>query len=156
MHQVKRTQFSFFEILVKNIGMFSTIFFVFKKASKPLNKSERRKWMNRVYMIFLLGLPVNIAMLIYIELDLSAIYGQAPPDQEDLDPQTSLIRQYKYDCVTCTSPFWITNSIAEFTQLICFYLLVKKIQLALDRKIEEEMRDYGYPRDYFKSQLLQM
>ena len=86
MHQVYRTQFSFFEILLKNIGMFTTIFFVFKKASKPLNKGERRKWMNRVNIIFLLGLPINIAMLIKIEIDLNEIYKDNPPSVDNLDP----------------------------------------------------------------------
>ena len=63
--------------------------------------------------------------------------------------QERLLTQYGRDCVTCTSPYWLSNAGAEFIQIICFYLLVKKIYEALERIIETEMKEYGYPRDHF-------
>lgn len=63
--------------------------------------------------------------------------------------QRKIVAQYGRDCVTCISPYWITNSLAEFIQIICFYILVKKIYEALERFIETEMREYGCSRERF-------
>ena len=52
--------------------MFSCVYFVFKKASKPLVKEEKTKWMRRVYIVFLIGVPINIAMFAYLVTDLMA------------------------------------------------------------------------------------
>ena len=137
--------------------MISCVYFCFKKASKPLDKEERAKWMRKIIIIFLVGIPINIAMLLLIQLRVSEIDGELASALDQVNDETleSEERQYKKlasygrDCITCLSPYWITNAFADFVQVICFYLLVKKIHFALERKIEEEMKDYGYPRDYF-------
>ena len=46
--------------------MFSTVYFCFKKASKPLDREDRAKWMRKIIIVFMVGVPLNIAMLINI------------------------------------------------------------------------------------------
>ena len=50
--------------------MFSCVYFVFKKASKPLVKEEKTKQMRRVLLVFLIGVPINIAMLIKLIIEM--------------------------------------------------------------------------------------
>ena len=52
--------------------MFSCVYFVFKKASKPLEKEEKTKQMRRVLIVYLIGVPINIAMLISLTIDMYA------------------------------------------------------------------------------------
>lgn len=67
--------------------------------------------------------------------------------------QRKLLTQYGRDSVTCTSLYWVTNTLAEFIQIICFYLLVKKIYEALERFIETEMKEFGCSRERFENQI---
>ena len=53
--------------MVKNLAMFLVIYYVFKKASKPLQKKERNKWMNRVCIVFIIVIPSELYMLYKIE-----------------------------------------------------------------------------------------
>ena len=56
--------------MVKNLAMFLVIYYVFKKASKPLQKIDRNKWMKRVCMVFIIGIPSELYMLYKIESEL--------------------------------------------------------------------------------------
>lgn len=73
MKLVYRTQLSFLEIQFKSLAMFSTVYFCFKKASKPLEKDQRAKWMRKIIIIFMVGVPLNIIMLININFRVNAI-----------------------------------------------------------------------------------
>ena len=73
MEQMVRTQLSFLEIFVKNIGMFLAFYSVFKKALKPL-KQEKNQWLKTVWTIFFVGLVINIGMLVYMEVRVFNVY----------------------------------------------------------------------------------
>ena len=49
--------------------MFFVVYFVFKKASKPLGAEEKAKWLKRLRFIFYVNLIINIYFITIIEID---------------------------------------------------------------------------------------
>jgi len=64
MPQYLRTQLSFVEVLIKNIAVFLMIYFVFKKACKYLKREQRKRWLRTITIIFAVGIPINLALLL--------------------------------------------------------------------------------------------
>jgi hypothetical protein len=52
------------------------IYSVFKKALKPL-KDEKKKWLRIMWIIFFVGLPINLVMLMYMEVKVFKIYNDS-------------------------------------------------------------------------------
>ena len=63
-----RTQLSILEVIIKNIGMFLVVYFVFKKATKPLGHDEKRLWLRRLRFIFFTNLLLNGLFVAMIEV----------------------------------------------------------------------------------------
>ena len=72
---------SIFEIILKNTGMFFVVYFVFKKASKPLGAEEKSTWLKRLRYIYYINLMVNIYFITIIEID---VYGYEYLDDDTL------------------------------------------------------------------------
>ena len=141
-----RVQFSFGEVLLKNIGAFQVVYFVFKKAAKPLGSQDKKKWLDIVKYLFLLGFGFNIFFLISMEINFWEVYNS------DMDNQLWETR-FEFEKVTCSNFFWLFNSMSEVIQTCIFYYVVNKIEIQVLAQIKIEIREYGYDMDKYAQQL---
>jgi hypothetical protein len=57
------------EVIIKNIGMFTVVYFVFKKASKPLGHEVKMLWLRRLRVIFFMNMLLNGFLVVMIEIN---------------------------------------------------------------------------------------
>ena len=89
------------------MGIYLSVFFVFKKAGKRL-KIERKKFMNYgIKPVLGVSVLVNSALIVYLETKL-------------LEP--NVIDQV----AACTSPIWIISSVFDFLSVIILMGFVVK------------------------------
>ena len=48
---------------------------MFKKAAKPLGSKDKKKWLDIVKYLFLLGFATNIGFLVQIEFEFAQVYN---------------------------------------------------------------------------------
>ena len=125
-----RSQFSFLEVLLKSIGLYQVVYFVFKKAAKPLGSRDKKYWLDIISNLFYGGFVLNILFLINLEIKFSSVYKMDDTLWETL---------FEFDKVTCSDFFWIFNSLYEVIQTIIFYSVVKKIEEQIMIQISNEM-----------------
>ena len=93
--------------------MFIVIFQIFKKASKPLKKKEKSKWLGRVTFVFFIGVPTNIFMLYRMEVDIKDCNeAYHIGDRSNPDLQKERLKLYAYNNITCTSQYWVSNAVS--------------------------------------------
>jgi hypothetical protein len=140
---VARTQFSFLEILLKSVGLFQVIYFVFKKATKPLGSRDKKYWLDIIGYLFIMGFLLNVMFLVNMEVRFLSVY------QGDLSQWET---RYDIDKVTCSDFFWIFNSVNEFIQTMIFCYVVRKIEVQVMRHIMNEIGLYGYDLKRYESE----
>ena len=132
--------------------MFIVIYQIFKKASKPLKKKEKSKWLTRVSFVFLLGIPTNLYMLYMMEVDIKECNETYQiGDRSNRDLLKERLKLYAYNGITCTSKYWVTNAVSQMLKILIFYFLVRKVDLVVRKKIQQEMKEYGYKLSDFKT-----
>ena len=48
---------------------------MFKKAAKPLGSKDKKKWLDIVKYLFLLGFVTNIGFLVHMEIKFAQVYN---------------------------------------------------------------------------------
>jgi len=90
--------------------------------------------------------PCNVATLLKLHFQLSDARAQQ-------DVLTVRQLQYNYDKITCTSTYWAGNSVVDMIYSLVFLCLVQQIDYRIKLSIQNEIKMYGYPKDFFKPQL---
>ena len=99
------------------LGIYMMIYFVFRKASKPLR--NRKVWINwRIRPIYFISLIVNVAIIIFIENALYKINDQQSSNEA---------RNLAYKKISCTSLLWISSATFEFLSVLIFSLFVMQL-----------------------------
>ena len=145
-----RTQLSIFEVIIKNIGMFLVVYFVFKKATKPLGHDEKKLWLRRLRIIFFTNLLLNGLFVAMIEIQ---VFNFKNIDDQQIDLKDTWNQQFEFENVLCTSEFWLINSMAEILQIILFVFVTQSITKQVNQMIEYEKKVYGYREGHFQIQL---
>jgi len=110
-------QLGVIELLLRYFGIYSMIYFVFKKASKPLK--NRNIWFNYgLKPVFLCSLIFNFGFIIFLEVKFHQASDLTQSSEERANAITSL---------SCNSPIWISSSIFEFITVMIFLSFVIKI-----------------------------
>ena len=104
--------------------MFCVVYFVFKKASKPLGSDDKTRWLSWLRYIFYVNLIINAFFVTIIEID---VYKYEYIDEDLVTLKGTWNQQFKFEKVFCSSKFWIVNSFAEVVQIFLFYLVVRNI-----------------------------
>ena len=126
------------EVGLKNLGMFTMIYFVFLKASKPLK--NRHYWIN--YLLrpaCLTSFLVTISTVVYLEIQITA-YFNAKSNEEANAILTTL---------SCTSYLWVISSIFDFISVLMFWIFLIKLDQETTKTIIKEQEDFNIPQEQF-------
>jgi hypothetical protein len=132
------------EVLLKSIGAFQVIYFVFKKAAKPLGSKDKKYWLDIIRNLFLLGLLLNVFFLVNMEIDFAEVYTS---EKDNRQWET----RFDFEKVTCSNFYWLFNSLNEVTQTCIFYYVVNKIEIQVLAGIKKEMAEYGFNMTEYKA-----
>ena len=102
------------ELLSRYLGIYMIIYFVFRKASKPLQ--DRKVWINwRIRPAFIISFFSNLAVIIYLEVKIHQV-NDANLSNED--------RNLALNSLSCNSYVWITSSTFEYISVLIFVVFV--------------------------------
>lgn len=132
-----RQQLNMLELFLRYVGIYTVIYFVFRKASKQL--IDNAVWVRGLIPTFLLSLLLMLTLMIYLQLAFRSINDISQP----LETREANLRH-----VACSSPIWLITSLFDFLTIILFYKFVDRLDIASKRHIEREKEIYGFREDH--------
>jgi hypothetical protein len=97
-------------------GLYITLYYIFKKSSKVLEKEERKTWLNwRLRPLVVVSVVFNIGVVLYLEIQ----YARLNSGKTTQDLIYSL---------SCLSPLWLSSSLFEFLTVLIFLCFVFKLE----------------------------
>jgi hypothetical protein len=110
-------QLGLLEILLRYAGLFTIVYFVFRKASKPLK--NKWKYINfGILPAIFISFICNISLLIYLEVLIARISNTS-------DPEDAKIAASK---LSCNQPIWMVSSIFDFVSFVIFWFFIIKLE----------------------------
>ena len=113
-----KEQIGIIELLSRYLGIYMIIYFVFRKASKPLK--NKKVWINwRIRPAFFISFVSNLIIIIFLEIKISQFGDKNLSDQE---------RNLALSSLSCTSYVWITSASFEYMSVLIFCLFVNQLE----------------------------
>ena len=117
------------------------IIFVFKKASRGFKK--RKKWLNRIKLLFGIGLVVNMNNAIYFTIQTRnfKIWADKQKEEHQEDVQSITVEQ---QFLRCDNSTYTINACIELLQVLVFFSCVLIINRRENEKSAKDKQLYGF------------
>lgn len=107
------------------MGVFTIIYFVFKKASKSLKNSKN--WFTAIKVLFGVGLAAELVLLGVLQKGMIKIYKIRQIKPEQISQEEEYVLKKQVDMLSCTSSIWLTNQTIILVEVIIFYYWVRLV-----------------------------
>lgn len=134
----QRQQLSMIELFLRFVGVYTVIYFVFRKASKQL--IDNKMWVRGLIPTFILSFLLMLTLMIFLQLQFWSLNDHSKSVES---------REASLKHVSCSSPIWVVSSLFDFTIILLFYKFVKQLDIATKKHIQEEKDIYGFKDDNF-------